>query len=91
MPESAGIDTIAFQTSRYVLDLAALAADEALLLARMHADIATACLAAGGTVRVRTECRCRVHEGAPLDRIASSVVEDAFWTHSFLPFNPLHG
>jgi N-acetylneuraminic acid mutarotase len=69
----------------------ALSADQAALVSRMHADVAFARLPPGRAVGVGAECGGRVHEGAPLDRIGSSVGEDASWSHSFLPFSPLHG
>ena len=45
--------------------LAALRADEALVLARMDANIALAGLASGGTRQIGAECRCGVHDCPP--------------------------
>jgi len=83
----------AVEGSAFVLGegLATLLADEASLLLGMHADVALAGLSSGRTGQVRTECCCRVHAGSPLDRIDSSVKEDALWTRNFLHFNQLHG
>jgi len=53
--------------------LPALRAEEALLLARMDADISLACLSSGGARQMGAECACGVHEDSPLLALLGSV------------------
>src|SRR6266446_4044566 len=48
-------------------------ADEALLLARVDADVALACLSSGGTDQIGAECACGVHDVSPLLALLASM------------------
>ena len=59
--------------------LATLRADEALVLARMEANIALTGLASGGTRHIGAECRCGVHASPPSERWGT-YQEEYGWT-----------
>src|SRR5262245_53172086 len=76
-----GAQAIECCTFRGAERLVALRAQEALVLARVDANIALACLSSGGARQIGAECCCGVHDDAPLLALLESVPSKEYvWT-----------
>ena len=72
--------------------LVALGAHEAVVLPRVDANVALACLSSGGAGQIGAECRCGVHDDSPLLALLESVPSKEYvWTPIFIASEPHHG